>query len=173
MENNTNFSESGSNTDYQSSYGENNYQQPYNQPGAQSNYQQSYEQPYGANNYQQNYYGAPHYTPQQHNTDPIQVISIVSLVLGICSFTICCCFGFVPGTVGFILGLVGIFKSTGSKGFAIAGTITSLLGIIISITLIVYSFANPGQGLNYMFNLDLPNEEYNYDSYDYNYNETY
>ena len=70
---------------------------------------------------------------------------IASMVLGICSIVCCllsclCCFVYlaVPtAIVGLILGIVSIKKGENAKGMAIAGIITSALGLVISVVIII------------------------------------
>ncbi len=74
-------------------------------------------------------YGAP--MPQKKSNG----FGTASLVLGILSLTICCLIGPLLGLIGIIFGIVGLCKKNAKKGTSIAGLITSVLGVIISILL--------------------------------------
>lgn len=84
---------------------------------------------------------------EQNNSG--KVMSIVSLVVGIVSILLLCasyCIGtvfpligvlpLITSIVGVVLGIVGVKKSTESKGLAIAGIIVSVIALVISIPLV-------------------------------------
>ncbi len=81
-----------------------------------------------------------------YNTAPDEIslgFGIASLVLGILSIiTSCCCgLGIITGILGIIFGCVQPQDYTGKKpGIAIAGIITSCVGILFSILTIIYMF---------------------------------
>ncbi|MDE6762003.1 MAG: DUF4190 domain-containing protein [Lachnospiraceae bacterium] len=81
-----------------------------------------------------------------YNTAPEETslgFGIASLVLGILSIiTSCCCgLGLITGILGIIFGCVQPQDYTGKKpGIAIAGIITSCVGILFSILTIIYMF---------------------------------
>ncbi|MDE7278698.1 MAG: hypothetical protein K2N26_03105 [Oscillospiraceae bacterium] len=128
------------------------YQQPYNVPPQNGQYQQGqnpYIMPqgdYGYNqqNIPQNGYAAPQgygvpYQPQQSTG-----MAVASLVLGIISictglFMFSFPFLFLMPIIGIILGIV--FKSKKlpvGKGMSTAGIITSVIGLVIPLALIVF-----------------------------------
>jgi len=105
------------------------------------------------NNEQNNMY-------QDYTVDPVVVVeekpnntlAIVSLVMGILSILLCCCFG-----VGIIFGIIGIVcaimaKNKGqSKGLVIAGLVCSIVGCVFSVASIaywVYCFALAAESMN-------------------------
>ncbi|MGN0341970.1 MAG: DUF4190 domain-containing protein [Roseburia sp.] len=59
--------------------------------------------------------------------------AIASMVLGILSVTLCCAGGWILGSIGFILGCISLAKRHNGKGMAIAGVITSILGILVGV----------------------------------------
>ena len=109
------------------------------QPNMQQPYNIGVQQPYGMGtqqNYkmgtQQYYNGQPQYNMgmQQNNK---KGLSIASLILGIISVTLCCCFGWLPGLIGIILGIIGILKEPKGRVMAIIGIILSTLALIMSL----------------------------------------
>lgn len=126
----------------------NGYQEQNNQYGGynvqpydyQQNYQEQYNQPYQ--------YNDPYMNGQNYNEDGSRGFGIASMVLGICSVVCCllsclCCFVYlaVPtAIVGLILGIVSIKKGENAKGMAIAGIITSTLGLVVSVVIIIAVF---------------------------------
>lgn len=123
----------------QSSY--QNQQTPYqNQQSPYQNqqYQQSPYQPY--QNRQSPYRQQSPYGP--NNPDPGQGKGVAAMVLGICSILTCSCYGIV----GLVTGIIGLYLAKQSKecsggfenGFAKAGRICSLVGVILSALMIVY-----------------------------------
>lgn len=130
----------------------------YNQPNQQNNnpndgygpnngYQQNggynSNHGYGANNdYGQNngYGGNNNYGPNsmymQQEPKKSKGLAIAAMVVGILSMTLCCTVGSVLGLVGLILGIVSLSKKEDGKGMAIAGIITSAIGILVGIVFI-------------------------------------
>ncbi|MSA01213.1 DUF4190 domain-containing protein [Lactonifactor sp. BIOML-A3] len=54
------------------------------------------------------------------------------MVLGIVSIVLTCLFiGILPGIVGLILGIISIAKDKPGKGMAVAGIVTSAIGIVL------------------------------------------
>ena len=127
-------------------------------PYAQGNtYQQNtnpYQQntnPYQqGNTYQQNAYNPAQYQVPINETylgklqeeaerEAKKGLAIWSMVLGIISLTICCCFGgVIPAVVGLILGIVSLAKKRGGKGMAIAGVIMNAIGLVWGIIMVIY-----------------------------------
>jgi hypothetical protein len=73
-----------------------------------------------------------------YEEDPVQNgstgLSIAAMVLGIVSIVLGCLFiGILPGIIGLILGIVAIAKDKPGKGMAIAGVVTSAVGIVFFI----------------------------------------
>ena len=59
-------------------------------------------------------------------------LAIASMVLGIVSIVLTCLFiGILPGIVGLILGIISIAKDKPGKGMAVAGIVTSAIGIVL------------------------------------------
>ncbi|MDO4897933.1 MAG: DUF4190 domain-containing protein [Rothia sp. (in: high G+C Gram-positive bacteria)] len=117
-----------------------NYSAPnYNQQPAQADYSSGYQQPAP---YSANPYNAPAYGYQQDNKP--KGLAIASLVLGILAvLSGWLIIGGLFGLVGLILGIVALVSAnkgtTGGKGMAIAGIITSVLGILAAIVILVFS----------------------------------
>lgn len=63
---------------------------------------------------------------------------VASLVLGICSIAICCCYGFglIPAIIGLILGIVQNKKY--SNGIAISGIVLCIIGILLNAVWLIY-----------------------------------
>ncbi len=57
---------------------------------------------------------------------------IAGMVFGIISI-ILCCFGFLPGLLGLIFSIISLAKKKQPKGCAVAGLITSIIGIILGL----------------------------------------
>lgn len=66
-------------------------------------------------------------------------LAIISLVMGILSIILCCCYG-----IGIVFGIAGIIcgavakKKGQSKGLALAGLICSIVGCVFSVAAIIY-----------------------------------
>ncbi len=63
-------------------------------------------------------------------------LSVASMVLGICSLVLGCCFWYVSipcAIVGVILGGASLSKKKGGKGMAVAGVVTSIIGLVPAI----------------------------------------
>ena len=109
------------------------YQQPYNVPPQNGQYQQG-QNPYGM----PQGYGVP-YQPQQSTG-----MAVASLVLGIISictglFMFSFPFLFLVPIIGIILGIVFKTKKLPvGKGMSTAGIITSVIGLVIPIALLVF-----------------------------------
>lgn len=75
---------------------------------------------------------------QQPKKEGIGVLAIVSLVMGILSL-VCCCVGVgIPfGIAGIILSIIAISGQKG-KGVAIGGLVTSIIGTVFSLIVIIY-----------------------------------
>lgn len=155
-------------------------QQPYGQPQQQQQQQQySYsQQPYGQSQQQQYSYGQqpqqqqyqqgygqpvypyPNAVPQ--NRDSVG-FGVASLVLGILSiFLFACCVNFIMALLAIIFGIVQIAKSK-KRGMAIAGIITSVISVILSILLWSGAFSSLRE-VNDFYDEWL--EEYNYNTND-------
>lgn len=76
-------------------------------------------------------------------------MSILSLILGILSLILCCIgFGGIFGIVGFILGLIVLITKKPGKGLAIAGIITSIIGMILSLMIVAGIVSDPLKSSN-------------------------
>ena len=99
-----------------------------NQGGYQS-------QPNGMNQGYQN--GQWQQYPNQPQQSGKMGLCIASLVLGLLSILCCWIYGGVLGFVGVVLGIVALVKKEDKKGMAIAGIITSVVGIILLIVILI------------------------------------
>lgn len=116
---------------------QNAYQQQ-EQAGMQQNAYSS--NPYGMQQgTQQNAYGGNPYGMQQGMQPPKQKqgFGIASLIVGILSMTLCAAFGSLFGIVGLILGIVACVRREKNRVFGIVGIVTSCVGIILGIIVIV------------------------------------
>lgn len=95
---------------------------------------------YNNNNFN-NGYNNNFNNPNNNTPNPSNGFAIASLVLGIVSIPLACCYGFgiITAIIGIIMGIVSK-KHNGRKmpGMAVAGIICSVLGIITSIFAIIY-----------------------------------
>ena len=75
---------------------------------------------------------------QQQRKEGTDVLAVISLVMGILSL-VCCCMGFgvLFGIAGIILGGISI-ANRGGKGVAIGGLVTSIIGTVFSLIVIIY-----------------------------------
>lgn len=98
---------------------------------------QSYQQstagqsPYNYNNT----YSTPN-TPLTNNNS--NGFGIASLILGICSIAICCCYGVgaIPAIIGLILGILQNQKN--ANGIATAGIVLGIIGILLNAVCLIY-----------------------------------
>lgn len=98
---------------------------------------QSYQQP-TANPSPYNYnntYSTPN-TPLTNNNS--NGFGIASLILGICSIAICCCYGVgaIPAIIGLILGILQNKKN--ANGIATAGIVLGIIGILLNAVCLIY-----------------------------------
>lgn len=101
--------------------------------------------------------GVPYMPPQEPRKRA--AFGIAALVIGILSMTLCCVGGSVLGIVGVVLGIVGLCRKEAKYGLAIAGIVTSVLGVLIGIyMLVVVVFA----GVAYDEIKDMDEEELQY-----------
>lgn len=98
---------------------------------------QSYQQPTAdSSSYPyNNYYSTPN-TPLTNNNS--NGFGIASLILGICSIAICCCYGVgvVPAIIGLILGILQNKKN--ANGIATAGIVLGIIGILLNVVWLIY-----------------------------------
>lgn len=84
------------------------------------------------------YGGNPYGMPQgMQPPKPKQGFGIASLIVGILSMTLCAAFGSIFGIVGLILGIVACVRREKNRVFGIVGIVTSCVGIILGIIVIV------------------------------------
>lgn len=152
---------------------------PYNQPPVQNNENNQYQQPPIQQPVQQpmqnNYGGTYQQAPMQNNNaNPYNAepknsgISITSFVLGLIGTIFGCCYGLglltaIPGLITSIIALVKTKKSNGmlkGKGFAIAGLILSIVGIIFAAYIITVLIVNRDQFMD-IFNKAMTQYKYN------------
>lgn len=98
---------------------------------------QSYQQP-TANPSPYTYndtYSTPN-TPLTNNNS--NGFGIASLILGICSIAICCCYGVgaIPAIIGLILGILQNKKN--ANGIATAGIVLGIIGILLNAVYLIY-----------------------------------
>ncbi len=143
----------GSSSYQQPTYGQ-SYQapqyssQPYQAPDYQSqSYQQQPQQSYQSQPYQ-----APQYSAQPYQASPYDMqdqpkrssgLAIASMVCGILSVVICCgmWISWILSVVAIILGAVSLSKRQGGRGMAIAGIITAVFGLLLSIGFFIFAYA--------------------------------
>lgn len=126
----------------------NNQQPPvqpnqYQQPPVQNNWGDNYQQAPMQNGYANPYNAAP------KNSGA----AIASLVLGIISTVMGCCYGIglltaIPGIITGIIGIIKTGKSSNTvkgKGLAIAGLILSIVGMILALYFIITLIVNRDQ----------------------------
>lgn len=82
-----------------------------------------------------NYYSTPN-TPLTNNNS--NGFGIASLILGICSIAICCCYGVgaIPAIIGLILGILQNKKN--ANGIATAGIVLGIIGILLNVVWLIY-----------------------------------
>lgn len=85
--------------------------------------------------YNYNYTPAPN-TPLTNNNS--NGMGIASLILGICSIAICCCYGVgaIPAIIGLILGILQNKKN--ANGIATAGIVLGIIGILLNVVWLIY-----------------------------------
>lgn len=83
-------------------------------------------------------YNDPYSTPNTPLTNNNNGMGIASLILGICSIAICCCYGVgaIPAIIGLILGILQNKKN--ANGIATAGIILGIIGILLNVVWLIY-----------------------------------
>ena len=104
----------------------------------QPNFSGQFQQQSTANPSPYNYnntYSTPN-TPLTNNNS--NGFGIASLILGICSIAICCCYGVgaIPAIIGLILGILQNKKN--ANGIATAGIILGIIGILLNVVYLIY-----------------------------------
>lgn len=112
---------------------DNNYHETVNSYGApeEQSAAQSFTQ---SNQFSRTQFTQPAQDPQNGHRG----LAIASLVIGILSMTLLCFFGSIVGTVGLVLGIIALCKKQKPIGLSIAGIITSAIGLICGILLLVF-----------------------------------
>lgn len=128
---------------------QNTYNQGYNPNMGQPNY----NSPYMQNQYQN--YGSPYPYNNGFNMQPEKKssgLSIASMVLGIISIVTFCYFivSIPCGVLGLIFGIVAKSKGSGGQGMALAGIITSSIGLLITVLFMIYAIAVGQASSSYM-----------------------
>ena len=108
------------------------------QPNFSGQFQQqptANQAPYIYNN--NNNYSTPN-TPLTDKNNNSNGFGIASLILGICSIAICCCYGVgaVPAIIGLILGILQNKKN--ANGIATAGIVLGIIGILLNAVYLIY-----------------------------------
>lgn len=82
-------------------------------------------------------YNDPYSTPNTPLTNN-NGMGIASLILGICSIAICCCYGVgaIPAIIGLILGILQNKKN--ANGIATAGIVLGIIGILLNVVWLIY-----------------------------------
>mgnify|MGYP003292405310 CR=1 FL=1 len=158
---NMSFTNAQQNINNQQMYGQQNFSnQSYNPMG--NNINQNYtQQPYGSQPYNSNL--QPTHPYNQARKSDKQTLSIITLILGITSL-LCCCFGWVTGLIGLIIGIIAIIKEPRGKVMAIIGTSLCSLSLIISILCGITGFTEAfTDGFKYGFEKGYNGEEIDYD----------
>lgn len=98
------------------------------------------------NNYQDNTANVPYqstYSYEDNNSGKANGLQIASLVLGIISICLICCYGapsIILGLIGLILAIKG--NKEGKHGIGVAGLVCSIIGLVGgTISLIYYIFS--------------------------------
>ena len=87
-------------------------------------------------------------------------MAIASMVLGIVSIVVSCCYvysAFVTGIIGRVLGIIALKKQAPGRGMAIAGIVTSIISLVLAIVLLIVGVAavsyltNMGYDINSMY----------------------
>jgi len=83
-------------------------------------------------------YNDPYSTPNTPLTNNNNGMGIASLILGICSIAICCCYGVgaIPAIIGLILGILQNKKN--ANGIATAGIVLGIIGILLNVVWLIY-----------------------------------
>ncbi len=94
------------------------------------------------NDYNQNSYTQPDQAMPYMQPEPKKGcgFGIAALIVGILSMTLCCVGGSVLGIIGTVLGIVGLCRRESKYGLAIAGIVTSVIGILIGIYMLFVVF---------------------------------
>lgn len=128
---NSNDSLNENSNNFNNSYDSNDYNNSYNNNDFNNNA-----------NFNNNFNNTDYETPNPNNG-----FAIASLVLGILSIPLACCYGFglVTAVISIIFGIISRRHNGGKlSGMAIAGIICSVLGVLASIIMIislVYAFS--------------------------------
>ena len=97
------------------------------------------------NNYQDNTANVPYqstYSYEDNNSGKANGLQIASLVLGIISICLICCYGapsIILGLIGLILAIMGNKRS--KHGIGIAGLVCSIIGLCGGIISLIYYIA--------------------------------
>lgn len=83
-------------------------------------------------------YNDTYSTPNTPLTNNNNGMGIASLILGICSIAICCCYGVgaIPAIIGLILGILQNKKN--ANGIATAGIVLGIIGILLNVVWLIY-----------------------------------
>ena len=119
-------------------------QNPYNQGYNPNMGQPNYNSPYMQNQYQN--YGNPYPYNNGFNMQPERKgsgLSIASMVLGIISLVTFCYFivSIPCAVLSLIFGIVAKSKGSGGQGMALAGIITSSIGLLFTVLFIIYAIS--------------------------------
>ena len=98
------------------------------------------QDPYSGGNGQRPPYGSPYFTPARRAAPKSNGFAIASLVTGILSLCVCCCYGggLVFGVLAIIFAIIQSKQTGEMSSSSIAGMICGILGTLFSIILIVF-----------------------------------
>lgn len=94
--------------------------------------------------------------PNPQNGSGSSVFAVVSLVLGILSIVLCCVYGGVFGIVGLVFGIISYAKREEKRGVAIGGIITSAIGIVMMIAIVLFQLLLIGSLTEYFWEVFEP-----------------
>lgn len=140
----------------------------YNNYNNNTNYNNSNNDNYYIDNTASVYTNIPGQFYNQPPKAPKMGLAIAAMIIGILSMTLCCAGGTFLGLAGLIMGIVSLVKNYDGKGMAIAGIVTSLIGILVGIFMLFYIFI-----FAYAFNEGMEQYEEYEDYYDYSDNYDY
>lgn len=84
-----------------------------------------------------NYTDSQTYRAEEPKESP--ALSIAALCLGIASLVLCCCYGGAIGIAGIIVSAIALSGSRPGRGMAVAGLITSIIGVILFGIMLIFS----------------------------------
>ena len=109
--------------------------------------------------YQQN--GSWQGTSYQQDSKPGNGFGIASMVLGILALVLfCTCLNIPLAILSIVFAIVHLCRKAGSKGFAIAGIITSVVSVLLTVITIVLFYAAGIDTSSWNYSTTLPFEQF-------------